>query len=71
MIHYKRKEFHQDQKKYLQQALDTKYHEILGVKSKEYVLITLHRPSNVDHMDKLKEIFDDLEELSKTEISTT
>ena len=56
------------QKKYLQQALDTKYHETLGVKSKEYVLITLHRPSNVDDMDKLKEIFDDFEELSKTEI---
>jgi UDP-N-acetylglucosamine 2-epimerase len=55
------------QKKYLQQALDTKYHETLGVKSKEYVLITLHRPSNVDNMDKLKEIFDDFEELSKTE----
>jgi UDP-N-acetylglucosamine 2-epimerase (non-hydrolysing) len=55
------------QKKYLQQALDTKYHETLGVKSKEYVLITLHRPSNVDDMDKLKEIFDDFEELSKSE----
>ena len=55
------------QKKYLQQALDTKYHEILGVKSKEYVLITLHRPSNVDDMDKLKEIFDDFEDLSKRE----
>tara|TARA_B110000305_G_C19456787_1_gene651492 strand:- start:310 stop:2421 length:2112 start_codon:yes stop_codon:yes gene_type:complete len=55
------------QKKYLQQALDTKYNETLGVKSKDYVLITLHRPSNVDNMDKLKEIFDDFEELSKTE----
>jgi len=55
------------QKKYLQQALDTKYHETLDVKSKGYVLITLHRPSNVDDMDKLKEIFDDFEELSKTE----
>jgi UDP-N-acetylglucosamine 2-epimerase (non-hydrolysing) len=53
------------QKKYLQQALDTKYDEELGLKSKEYVLITLHRPSNVDDMDKLKEIVDDLEELSK------
>jgi len=53
------------QKKYLQQALDTKYDEELGLKSKEYVLITLHRPSNVDNMDKLKEIVDDLEELSK------
>ena len=55
------------QKKYLQQALDTKYHETLRVETKEYILITLHRPSNVDDMDKLKEIFDDLEELSKTE----
>jgi UDP-N-acetylglucosamine 2-epimerase (non-hydrolysing) len=53
------------QKKYLQQALDTKYHETLGIKSKEYVLITLHRPSNVDEINKLKEIFDDLEHLSK------
>ena len=55
------------QKKYLQQALDTKYSETLGVTSKGYILITLHRPSNVDDMDKLKEIFDDFEELSKTE----
>jgi len=55
------------QKKYLQQALNTKYHEILGIKSKEYILITLHRPSNVDDMVKLQEIFNDLEELSKTE----
>ena len=56
------------QKKYLQQSLDTNYHEILGVKSKEYILITLHRPSNVDDFDKLKEIFDDFEELSKEEV---
>lgn len=55
------------QKKYLQQALDTKYNETLGIKSKEYVLVTLHRPSNVDNLEKLKEIFDDFEELSKTE----
>ena len=55
------------QKRYLQQALDTKYYEKLGVNSKEYVLITLHRPSNVDDMDKLREIFDDFQELSKTE----
>lgn len=55
------------QKKYLQQALNTKYYEKLSVKSKEYILITLHRPSNVDDINKLKEIFNDLEELSKTE----
>ncbi len=56
------------QNKYLQQALDTKYYEQLNVKPKEYILITLHRPSNVDNMDKLKEIFDDLFELSKKEV---
>ena len=55
------------QKKFLQQALDTMYHETLNVKSKEYVLITLHRPTNVDDLEKLKEIFDDFEELSQRE----
>lgn len=54
------------QKKYLQQALDTKYNEILEIKKHDYILVTLHRPSNVDDMEKLKEIFDDFEELSKT-----
>lgn len=54
------------QKKYLQKALDTKYHGILGVKKGDYVLVTLHRPSNVDDLVKLKEIFDDLDVLSKT-----
>jgi hypothetical protein len=54
------------QKKYLKQALDTKYHETLDVKAKEYILITLHRPSNVDNIEKLKEIFDDFEKISKT-----
>jgi len=55
------------QKKYIQQALDTKYHETLGIKTNEYVLVTLHRPTNVDDLDKLTEIFDDFEELSKNE----
>ena len=54
------------QKKYLTKALDTKYHETLGVRGGGYILITLHRPSNVDDIVKLKEIFDDLFELSKT-----
>lgn len=48
-------------------ALSTKYNEVLGVKEKEYVLITLHRPSNVDNLDKLKEITQDIIKLSKTE----
>ena len=55
------------QKRYLQQALDTKYHETLEIKSREYVLITLHRPSNVDDLNQLREIFDNFEELSKSE----
>lgn len=48
-------------------ALDTKYHEVLGLKEKEYVLITLHRPSNVDNLDKLKEITEDIIKLSELE----
>jgi UDP-N-acetylglucosamine 2-epimerase (non-hydrolysing) len=55
------------QKKNLNIAMKTKYHKKLKLKEKEYVLITLHRPSNVDNLNKLKEIFDDLIELSKTE----
>ena len=44
------------QKKYLQQALDTKYHEKLGLKKGEYILITLHRPSNVDCIDEFNNL---------------
>lgn len=55
------------QKKYLDKALNTKYNEKLGIKKGDYILITLHRPSNVDDMNKLQEIFDDLFELSKNE----
>lgn len=55
------------QKKHLNKALNTKYNEKIGVKKGEYVLITLHRPSNVDDMNKLREIFDDFFVLSKTE----
>ena len=55
------------QKKYLDQALGTKFYKELGVEKKKYILITLHRPSNVDNLNKLKEIFDDLERLSSSE----
>lgn len=48
-------------------ALETKYCEKIGVIEKEYVLITLHRPANVDDLDKLKEIFDQLFVLSEIE----
>ena len=40
------------QKKLLRKALDTKYHKVINVKEKEYILITLYRPSNVDDLDK-------------------
>lgn len=55
------------QKKHLDKALNTKYNEKIGVKNGNYILITLHRPSNVDDINKLREIFDDLFDLSKTE----
>ena len=55
------------QKKFLPKALATEYCDKIGVKKGEYVLITLHRPSNVDNLEKLKEIFDDFEKLSKKE----
>ncbi len=48
-------------------ALETKYHEVLGVVEKEYVLITLHRPGNVDDLIKLKEISEDIIKLSENE----
>jgi len=48
-------------------ALETNYNEILGIKEKDYVLVTLHRPCNVDDLDKLKEIALDIIELSKKE----
>jgi len=59
------------QKKFLRQALQTEYHTKLGVVAREYILITLHRPSNVDNHDKLKTIFDALERLSNGHTDTT
>ena len=55
------------QKIHLNNALKTNYHETLGLKQKEYVVITLHRPSNVDNTKKLRQIMDDLIKLSKKE----
>jgi UDP-N-acetylglucosamine 2-epimerase (non-hydrolysing) len=37
----------------------------LGLSAKQYVLVTLHRPSNVDHEDSLRRIFKILETLSE------
>jgi len=49
------------------QALQTKQHEKMGVKDKEYILITLHRPGNVDDIGKLNEITMDIIKLSENE----
>jgi len=49
------------QKKFLSKALYTNYNKDIG----NYVLVTLHRPSNVDNLVKFEEIYNDLIELSK------
>lgn len=41
------------------------YYEVLKVPAKSYILVTLHRPGNVDDLDKLNNIIDDLSDLSK------
>lgn len=53
------------QKKYLQMALETEYYKQIGCEEKGYILVTLHRPGNVDELDKLKNIMDNLMELGK------
>ena len=55
------------QKSFLPKAQETKYYESLDIQEKEYILVTLHRPSNVDNLVKLREIFNDLDILSKKE----
>ena len=55
------------QKKFIAKAIETEYCSQLGVKNKEFVLITLHRPGNVDDPDRLREIFGELLVLSETE----
>ena len=42
-----------------------KYYEELYLEPKKYILVTLHRPSNVDCEIKLKEIYSDLVKLSQ------
>lgn len=48
-------------------ALETDYNKTLGLEEKQYILITLHRPSNVDDMNKLEEISNDIIKLSEIE----
>ncbi len=44
-------------------ALETKANINLGYKNKDYVLVTLHRPSNVDNLEQLKIIINSLNKL--------
>ena len=55
------------QKKFISRALETDHCRQLGVKKNEFVLITLHRPGNVDDLDKLSKIFDGFFTLSESE----
>ncbi|MCD6393898.1 MAG: UDP-N-acetylglucosamine 2-epimerase (non-hydrolyzing) [Planctomycetes bacterium] len=48
-----------------QKAQDSDVLERLGLSAKGYAAITLHRPSNVDDMDKFGEIVSALEEIAK------
>lgn len=54
------------QDKYIEKALELNYNIDLGFKTRDYVLITLHRLSNVDNIDKLKSIYNDILVLSKS-----
>ncbi len=48
-----------------QQAVSSRILENLGIKPKEYAVLTLHRPSNVDNPEVLKGIMEAIEEISK------
>jgi UDP-GlcNAc3NAcA epimerase len=39
----------------------------LGIENEKFVLVTMHRPSNVDNMESLNELFKTFDELSKQE----
>jgi UDP-N-acetylglucosamine 2-epimerase (non-hydrolysing) len=46
-------------------AADMDFFAALGLSSQKYAVLTLHRPSNVDHEENLKRIFSALEVISK------
>lgn len=51
--------------KLLPKALEQRTREKLGFGPQEYVLVTLHRPSNVDDLDTLREILRALADMSR------
>ena len=48
-----------------EKSASSKILENLGVKSKEYGLVTLHRPSNVDDTESLRDLLSTLDEVAK------
>ena len=53
------------QKQFIPGAIATQFWKNIGILNEDtYVLVTLHRPSNVDDLEKLREIFNDLFKLS-------
>jgi UDP-N-acetylglucosamine 2-epimerase (non-hydrolysing) len=52
-------------KVYLKKAIDSKPWENYGIEKGNYCLVTLHRPSNVDDKEKILQIIDLINEISK------
>lgn len=50
---------------YIDQIKETKIHENYKLKKKEYIVVTLHRPSNVDNEDSLRKLIDILEKCAE------
>lgn len=50
---------------HLDAARDARVHERFGLRSRNYVLATLHRPSNVDDPENLQEILEALEQIGR------
>jgi UDP-N-acetylglucosamine 2-epimerase (non-hydrolysing) len=51
--------------RHLETARQRKIHEEFGLEPREYVLVTLHRPSNVDNRERLGAILDALAHIAK------
>lgn len=51
--------------KHKEDAKNTNYFKILGLTQKEYSLVTLHRPSNVDNKNVFRDIMQALNDISK------
>jgi UDP-N-acetylglucosamine 2-epimerase (non-hydrolysing) len=51
--------------KHKEDAINTNYFKTLGLSPKEYTVVTLHRPSNVDTKEALTPILEALNEIAK------